>query len=161
MTDPILSRFIAALGLLLPFALYLMAGKQESLSAYYYTAAKPAFLLILLSVAGLLAAFAVQAQAEAPAARWIAGAAAVVLAITALVPTSGPLETLHGLSAVAFFGLAAALLHQLGQPVLGGLVICGIIGAGAMALIRQPIYWPEVLAVLAFSLGWLRRGWPS
>jgi len=160
-TDPILSRFIAALGFLLPFALYLMAGKQESLSAYYYTAAKPAFLLILLGVVGLMAAFAVQAQAEAPAARWTAGAAAVALAITALVPTSGPNEDIHGLAAVGFFMLAAVLLRLLGEPLLGGLVLCGVIGAGAAALIRQPIYWPEVLAVLAFSLGWLRRGWPS
>jgi hypothetical protein len=81
--------------------------------------------------------------------------------VTTLVPTSGPLEQLHGTAAVVFFLLAAWLTGQWGTaPVfktLAGMIILAVVAAGLAPRIGKPIYWPEVVAVVAFSLGWLRR----
>lgn len=159
--DPLLSRFIGVLGLLLPFALYLAAGRQESLSAYYWTSGKPGFILILLSVAGLLAAFAWAGLPMPQPIHWIALAASLALAVTALVPTSGPLEQVHGTAAVLFFVLAAVLMHQFGERAVAYTIGAGVLWAAAYSWLRLPIYWPEVLAVTAFAVGWLRMGWPK
>lgn len=159
--DPMLSRFIGGLGLLLPLALYLAAGRQESLSAYYHTPAQPLYLLILLSVAGLLAAFGVVERGMPVPTRAVALAAALALAGTALVPTSGPLETVHGTMAAVFFGLAAWLTWHWGVELEYKALAWVIVGSMLAALLAprlgKPIYWPEVVAVSAFSLGWLRR----
>lgn len=160
--DPMLSRFIAGLGLLLPFALYLMAGRQESISAYYHTSGQATFLLILLSVAGLLAAFGVWDRAMPQAVRNIALAASLALAVTALVPTSGPYEQAHGVAAVLFFLMAAWLTWQWGPDwefkALAAIILASVVGAAWAAALKKPIYWPEVAAIMAFALGWLKRG---
>ena len=160
----------------------------DSISAYYYTGAVAAFVGMLVALALFLFTYRGFANANNKFDRGagiVAGAAALLVAF---FPTAAPLTVPklswwrpwtgvlhHGAAAVLFFAFAffALWLFPLSKTgrreikgwrnkiyVLSGLVILAcILWAFASGLTDKPIFIPESIALIAFSVSWLVKGY--
>lgn len=162
-----LRRIVGSIGLTLPVTLYLLAGWQPSLSAYYRTDGRDAFVSALCVIGAFLFAYRGYDRRDRTAGI-IAG---VAITLVALVPFDGRWALLHLASAAVFF-LAAAyfslVLFVLSGPnitraklhrnrvyrVCGWSIIAALIGAAA----GLSLYWCEIVGLVAFGVAWGVKG---
>lgn len=165
-----LRRIVGSIGLSLPLTLWFAAGfgeLQPSLSAYYRTEARDAFVSALCVIGAFLFAYHGYDRRDR-AAGIVAGLA---ITLVALVPFDGRWALLHAISAAVFF-LAAAyfslvlfVLHgeQITRAklrrnrvyrVCGWTIIAALIGAVA----GFSLYWCEVAGLVSFGVAWAVKG---
>jgi hypothetical protein len=180
-------QLIGYIGLVLPFLLILIAvirdgierwRSLESISAYYYTGGVAAFVGMLVALALFLFTYRGYANDYNWADRWAAKTAACASLVVAFFPTKAPVGVpallwwtptagvLHHVAAIvlfAMFGIFALWLFRLtadGEHLSCGIVIVVCIAwAGFNGLNGRPIFWPESIALIAFSLSWLVKGY--
>jgi hypothetical protein len=158
-----LRRAVGALGALLPFALLAIAGPQESLSAYYHTAARDVFVGALCTIAALLAAYRGYDRGD----RICSRAAAAALLVVAFSPTGDDLlGWAHLAGAVVFFLAVAALCWRFGFGgyrvrtfrALAGFIVGAVAASAVCSALGMSIMAAESVAVVAFGAGWLIKG---
>jgi heme/copper-type cytochrome/quinol oxidase subunit 2 len=192
-------QLIGYIGLVLPFALILLAlwrdgmaqwRRLESVSAYYYTGAVAAFVGMLVALALFLFTYRGYANEHRWADRWAANTAACAALVVAFFPTQAPqgftpltwwapwMGAVHHAAAILLFLMFAVFalwlfrLSARDEPPTDGkrvrnavYVVCGLVilaciaWAGISGLHDRPIFWPESIALIAFSVSWLVKGY--
>lgn len=157
-----LQRVVGLLGVLFPFALGIIGGERESLSAHYHGPARDVFVGWLTAIMLCLAAYRGYDAGD----RWCARIAAAGLLVLTYSPTGAGLAgKAHLVGALVFFGSAAALCWRFGmgsrprtfRALSAGMVAC-IVWALAAGLTGGSIFAPEALAVLIFGAAWTLKG---
>jgi len=153
-----LRRAVGALGVLLPVALLLVAGPQDSLSAYYATPARDLFVGVLWTIGALLLAYRGHDRGD----RIVSAVSGLALLLVAMAPVGGPAHALHVGAAVVFFTSTAAMCERFGRGGyrrrtflgLGATILLALLAAAAGA----PLLLAESVAVVAFGAAWLLKG---
>lgn len=162
----------------------------DSISAYYYTGAVPAFVGMLVAMALFLLTY----RGFENKFYWADRTAGIIAGIAALgvavFPTGAPTADLelawwrpatgiiHYVSAIVLFlmfAVYALWLFRLGPEgeqaspskrrrnivylVCGIAIIASIVWAGIAGYLDRSIFWPESVALVAFSISWLVKGY--
>lgn len=127
-----------------------------SISSFYYTPARSAFVGIVVAIGVALVAYRGYTRGE----NLLLNAAGILAVVVALVPTAdpaapGPTVTavVHAAAAVGFFLLAALSIFFYGQETLGGIADRGVRQA-YRAVYRTLMVLVVVLPVVALMLAW-------
>ena len=163
-------------------------SRLESISAYYYSGAVTVFVGMLVSLALFLFTYRGYKNDYHKWDRTTAIIAGFAALIVALFPTAAPKHLpvlawwrpwtgeLHHAGAIVLFAMFAVFALWLfridkdGKPQMTrprdriyfacGLVIVGcILWAGYNGFRSAPIFWPEAIALIAFSISWLVKGY--
>ena len=157
--------------------------RLESISAYYYSGGAAAFLGMLTALALFLFTYRGYrndyGKWDCRLSNW-AGIAALVVA---LFPTKSPddvhplpwwapwVGVVHHVAAIVLFSCFALfalwLFNKTKTPTwrntlytaCGVVIVLSILVAGYCASVGQPIFWPESVALVAFALSWLVKGY--
>jgi uncharacterized membrane-anchored protein len=160
----------------------------DSISAYFYTGAVAAFVGMLVSLSLFLFTYRGYKNKHQRADRLVGIVAAVAALGVALFPTSAPGDVVplswwspttglvHYTCAATLFAMFAVYALWLfritapGQPApdkarrnkiylaCGALIVAGIVWAAVAHVRGQPIFLPESVALVAFSVSWLVKG---
>ena len=159
-----------------------------SISAYYYTGAAAAFVGMLISLSLFLFTYRGYSNEHHWADRAAAVTAAIAALGVAFFPTAAPTGVtalawwlprtgiLHHISAVVLFSMFAVFALFLfrissGRPsrgkqwrnhaylVCGLFIVASMIWAGINGLRGKPIFVPESVALVAFAMSWLIKGY--
>ena len=160
----------------------------KSVSAYYYSGAVAAFVGMLVALSLFLFTYRGYGNKHNRADRWVSTIAAVAALIVAVFPTKAPdcahklswWNEFHGILHIAaavvlflMFAVFALFLFRLrGKEYHRDkawrnwvFLSCGIIILASMVwalvnhLIDRSIFWPESLALAAFAVSWLVKGY--
>ena len=155
----------------------------ESISAYYYSGGAAAFLGMLSALALFLFTYRGYGNNDGKWDRRLSNWAGTAALVVAFFPTKSPKDVdplpwwadwvgvVHHVAAIALFScfaLFALWLFNLTKTktwrntlytTCGLVIVASMLAAGYCAFIGQPIFWPESVALVAFALSWLVKGY--
>jgi heme/copper-type cytochrome/quinol oxidase subunit 4 len=168
-------QLIGYIGLVLPILLILIAVLRdgvvrwrslESISAYYYTGAVAAFVGMLVSLALFLFTY----RGYKNKYHWADRAASMTAAVAALGVAFFPTAAPDGVATL--FALWLFRITRSGEEALpdkrwrnrvylscGIVIVASVIWAGVAGLNGRSIFWPESVALIAFAVSWLVKGY--